>query len=236
MTTISLPIAAPEHPRPVAPYRHTALLLAILALLAVLGGRWQSAGGHASVSTTSVVSLYLSLLAAEWGLFRFVLKGLRQGGTPVAELIGRNALRARGLLQDCLLGAACWLVFHGIDVGWAHLWGADHAVSIQSLHPQEPLEIALWIAVSISAGFCEELAFRGYCQRQFAALTRSAWLGVLLQAVAFGVGHAYQGWNACLRIMLVGVLLGTLARWRGQLRAGMIGHACTDILAGLFGF
>jgi uncharacterized protein len=48
----------------------------------------------------------------------------------------------------------------------------------------------VWILVSTSAGICEEFVYRGYLQQQFAALTRSATGGLVLQAIAFGVSHA----------------------------------------------
>ena len=99
------------------------------------------------------------------------------------------------------------------------------------------MEISLWIALSISAGFCEELVFRGYLQRQFAALTGSNVIGLLLQAALFGVSHGYQGVAATVTIALFGVVYGSLALWRRSLRPGMIAHAWSDIWAGwLAGF
>ena len=100
--------------------------------------------------------------------------------------------------------------------------------------PHGPLEIALWVALSMSAGFSEELTFRGYFSAQFHALTGSAPLALVLQAVLFGVTHGYQGVRACCTITLYGLLMGLLAKVRGSLRPGMIVHAWTDIAAGIF--
>ena len=61
-------------------------------------------------------------------------------------------------------------------------------------------------------------------------------IGLALQALLFGIGHAYEGPDACLRIALYGALFGVIAMWRNSLRAGMVAHACSDITAGLFGF
>ncbi len=89
-----------------------------------------------------------------------------------------------------------------------------------------------WIPGALSAGFCEELAFRGYLQQQFQSITGSAgsagW-AVLVQAVVFGIGHLYEGMDAVARIMLFGVLFGLLALWRKSLVPGMIAHAWSDI-------
>ena len=86
----------------------------------------------------------------------------------------------------------------------------------------------------MSAGFCEEFVFRGYLQRQFTAWLGSPWIALSLQALLFGVSHGYQGFLACAHITLYGVLFGLLALWRRSLRPGMIAHAMTDILAGIF--
>ncbi|MBZ5688613.1 MAG: CPBP family intramembrane metalloprotease [Acidobacteriia bacterium] len=79
--------------------------------------------------------------------------------------------------------------------------------------------------VALSAGFCEELAFRGYLQKQFQAITGSAGLAVLFQSIAFGIGHLYEGVGPVARI----TLFGLLAIWRKSLRPGMIAHVWSDI-------
>jgi uncharacterized protein len=222
--------------RPVAPFWHTAILVGVLALIAIGGALFQRSGGASSASPhASLIPLYLSLLAAEWGLLAFVRKGSLRSGTTLKDLIGPHWQSPRGLLLDALLGTALWGVWEAVDAAWAHTLGTGHAASIGGMLPRSALEITLWVALSLSAGFCEEVAFRGYCQRQFAALTRNRGLGLVLQALLFGVAHGYQGLQACLKIVLYGALFGLLALWRKSLRPGMFGHALTDIVGGLFG-
>jgi uncharacterized protein len=55
--------------------------------------------------------------------------------------------------------------------------------------PHGGTEITLWIAFSVTADICEETIFRGYLQRQFTALTKSAPAGILLSTVAFGAAQ-----------------------------------------------
>jgi membrane protease YdiL (CAAX protease family) len=45
------------------------------------------------------------------------------------------------------------------------LSGPQHVASVDTLLPLGLVESMLWVAVSISAGICEELTFRGYLQR-----------------------------------------------------------------------
>ena len=69
-------------------------------------------------------------------------------------------------------------------------------------------ELALWIPVAASAGFCGEYIFRGYFQQQFSGLTGSAWVAVIIQAVFFGLVHGYQGAASMLVIFCLGLIFG----------------------------
>lgn len=112
------------------------------------------------------------------------------------------------------------------------IMGPDKAKSINTLLPQSTVEIVLWIVLSISAGICEEIVFRGYFQTQFAAYTNSMVAGVLLQGVVFGLGHSYQGVKQVIIITVLGILYGWFAAWRRSLRPNMIAHAWSDIYSG----
>lgn len=59
--------------------------------------------------------------------------------------------------------------------------------------PANWIEGLLAIAVASSAGFCEEIVFRGYLQRQLYALSGSVAVAVVLQAAIFRIPHMYQG-------------------------------------------
>jgi membrane protease YdiL (CAAX protease family) len=110
----------------------------------------------------------------------------------------------------------------------AHVLG-EGTNAAQGLLPRGILESLVWIPVALSAEFCEEVAFRGYLQKQFRAITGSAGWAVLFQAIVFGIGHLYEGVGPVAKITLFGVLFGLLAVWRRSLRPGMIVHAWSDI-------
>lgn len=59
---------------------------------------------------------------------------------------------------------------------------------------------------------------------------------MVVQALAFGLGHGYQGWKLMSLIAVYGLCFGLLAHWRRSLRPGMVGHALQDIAGGLGGF
>jgi membrane protease YdiL (CAAX protease family) len=238
MATIALGKIAFTSPRLIAPRWHTTLLVALFLTLALSGAFFQR---HARSQREMlqqhphVVPLYLSLIAMEWGLFVWVWRGgLRRTSTKLSELIGGKWTSAKDVMVDCVLAFGLWSVWTLVNTAWYRWLGPGRAASIQTYLPQRALEILLWIGVSISAGFCEELVFRGYFQKQFETFTHSRWVALFLQAVLFGISHGYQGIEACVKIACFGALYGLFAIWRKNLRPGMMAHAWGDILSGIF--
>ena len=138
--------------------------------------------------------------------------------------------------MDVGIALPFWVLWEGAAYGVHWLLGPSGAKTVDSLLPQSLLEVLIWIGASITAGVCEELAFRGYVQRQFQALTGSVVMAVLVQGIVFGLFHSYQGWKNVIVICVLGVLFGALAAWRRNLRANIIVHAWSDIWEGWLKF
>jgi len=124
------------------------------------------------------------------------------------------------------------VLWEGAGYAVQRLLGPSNAKSMSTLLPQSLLEILLWIVVSITAGFCEEMIFRGYLQRQLHALGGSIAGAVLGQGLVFGLFHSYQGWKNVIVISVLGIMYGVLAAWRRNLRANIAAHAWSDIWSG----
>lgn len=221
-----------QAPAPIARPRHTAVLIGIFVVAAVAGAL-QGGAGTSPTSARSAVPIYLSLIAIEWVLVWFVARGIRTSGTRIRDLIGGRWSSPIDVIRDVALAAALWLLWSGIAAVWQRLHPADPAAAVQALLPRTPLEIILWIVLSLSAGFAEELTFRGYLQRQLHAFTGSWPAAAIGQALLFGIAHGYQGAEACGRIAVYGLLFAGLAIWRRSLRPGMLAHAWTDVAAGV---
>ena len=182
---------------------------------------------------TSAVPLYLSLIVMEWALLRYVWAGVRSPkGGGLLELVGGRWNSWRDVLRDVAIAAPFWVVWEGAAKLMNFLLGPSHLESVDALLPQSLVEILLWFALSISAGICEEIIFRGYLQRQFGALTGNNAVAVIMQAILFGAAHAYQGWKPVVVITGLGALFGVLAVRCKTLRPGMIAHAWADINSG----
>jgi membrane protease YdiL (CAAX protease family) len=223
----------------IAPVWHTVLLVSIflgLTIAGVLFQRHAQSASGALQQRPNVVPLYLSVIAVEWLLVYGVWAGIHDRGLRLGDLIGGRWNSSKNVLVDIVLAIVVWVLWIGIQAGVSRIV-PSHAKSVSELLPQSFLEVVLWVATSLTAGFCEEVAFRGYFQKQFQAITRSPAAGVILQGILFGISHGYQGLRAIIMIILFGFLYGILAFRRKSLRPGIILHAWSDIYAGyLFQF
>jgi membrane protease YdiL (CAAX protease family) len=213
----------------IAPAWHTIVFIAIFVGLSVIGGFFQHAvkqQPQATVPSGSAVPGYISVVVFEWLLVLYVRMGVHKRGMRLRDLVGGRWATPRELMKDIALGAGLWAVWIGLMN--AHVLGGGTNAA-QGLLPRGILESLMWIPVALSAGFCEEVAFRGYLQKQFQAITGNAGWAVLFQAIIFGIGHLYEGVGQVARITMFGVLFGLLALWRKSLRPGMIAHAWSDI-------
>jgi membrane protease YdiL (CAAX protease family) len=119
------------------------------------------------------------------------------------------------------------------ELAWQRLFGRAPEAGIRGLLPRDTLERIAWCVVALSVGFCEEVVYRGYLQKQLAALSGRVTLGLALQAALFGIAHLEQGFGAAGRVGLYGVGLGALALFRGSLVPGIIAHVAIDLAVGL---
>ena len=217
--------------RAIASPWHSAVVLLILIGMSFAGAR---SGGLPGISAYGRAGGYLVVILSEWLTVAFIWYGVSRRGIRMAELVGGCWARPTDVLRDLGIGIA-FLIVCGIGLvnGLGHLLGVVENKAILQMLPQTRTEMILWCLMSLTAGFCEELTFRGYFQHQFSALTRSAMGGIVLQGIAFGAAHGYQGWKLMLSIAVFGTTLGLLAQWRRSLRPGMIAHFVQDAMGGL---
>ena len=104
---------------------------------------------------------------------------------------------------------------------------------VRRMLPKTPTERAVWIVVSLTAGICEEVLYRGWLLSLFAATLRSVWLGLLISSVIFGFAHTYQLRNGILGTGVLGAIFGLLFVFSGSLIPGQVLHAVIDLNNGL---
>jgi membrane protease YdiL (CAAX protease family) len=179
-----------------------------------------------------LVALYLPAIAVQWGLVAYVSR-LGRGRNFLPELLGRRWTSVARAGTDMALACAGWLLIEGAEFAFARMFGSSHGAR-SAILPLTELERVVWCAFAISAGFCEEVVYRGYLQGQLGGWTHSLNAGIFLQAVLFGLAHADQGGWAAVRLGLYGFGLGLLARYRGSLVPGILCHVGIDLATGLW--
>jgi CAAX protease family protein len=216
----------------VAPWWHTVAIVLLLAGTSVLGAR----AAHRGTAGTHHVGRYAFGICMEWGLLLLTWLGLRMKRVPFAELLGFG----RGLqawMEDLGAAAVFWIaaaiVLAAIGLALKAAGLSAPQKTLMAIAPRTPVEVLLWMVLSLSAGFCEEFVFRGYFLRQFASVGASVWLGVLCSSLLFGVSHGYEGAAGMIAITAYGAMFCVLVLARGSLRPGMIAHAWHDIFSGV---
>lgn len=97
--------------------------------------------------------------------------------------------------------------------------------------PASALERRWFAALSITAGICEELLFRGFLLRYLH--TSPFHLGLawaaLISAAAFGAHHLYQGVKGLVTTSIGALVFTAILLITGNLLAGIVLHAATDL-------
>lgn len=215
----------------VAPPWHTGVLLVI-----VFGFSFASA--HAGSLTPLGPNIgralgYIVVIIFEWAVVAFIWFGASRRGIRISDLVGGSWAHPIHILRDIAIAVTFLIVSAGVLSGLDYFLKTAPNQAIRNLLPQGPIEVILFLATSLTAGFCEELIYRGYLQRQFTALTHAVAGGIVLQATVFALSHGYQGWRFVLLIAVLATMLGVLAHWRRSLRPGMIAHALQDGVTGI---
>jgi uncharacterized protein len=104
--------------------------------------------------------------------------------------------------------------------------------SVKALLPHTPVELKLFLGMSLAAGVGEEIVFRGYLLSYFDAFVGPAG-AVLASTVIFGLGHAYQGAAGIVKTAAAGLLCAAAFVGTGSLLAPMLLHAVTDAVSGV---
>lgn len=105
----------------------------------------------------------------------------------------------------------------------------------EPLLPHTKMERRLFWGVSLTAGVCEELFYRGFLIWFLMAWMGPLWAAVLSSAI-FGAGHIYMGWMQAPKTALAGLVLAFVALASASLWPAIVLHAAMDWNAGEIGY
>ena len=80
------------------------------------------------------------------------------------------------------------------------------------------------LVVVLAGGLREELQ-RAFILRRFDQHLGGGWVGLVVFSIAFGLGHAIQGWDTVIVTGALGAFWGALYLTRGSAVAAMVSHA-----------
>lgn len=179
-------------------------------------------------------ALYQSGILTQWVLVSLLLLYWWFQGRGLAELglIWRQPWEIAGFVLALMavhLFFVLWLVLvscshiEGLNRWWPRL---RHAPG-HELVPISASQLRLWAGVSMTAGICEEILFRG-----FILWCLNHWFypgaSLLIMAIIFGLGHIYQGRRGMVQTGVVGLILGLIYVASGSLLLAMLWHTLID--------
>jgi len=182
---------------------------------------------------------YKLTMAVEWGL---------AGAIVVIWLISGRNLEALGLGASLSLrwwiGAALALLAVAILIKQAVSAKRNpddlRAIreqfgELEAMLPHTATEARSFVALSVTAGVCEEILYRGFFIAYLEPVA-GIWLAVLLSSLVFGIAHFYQGTKGVIKTGAVGLVMAGLYKLTGSLWAPIFLHAIIDIVSGHLGY
>jgi len=206
-------------------------LLLFYPLISVLGMGDDASLLLKSLNEGALIFLLITTILFQWTIY------LINYGAVYMERTGLAGLQLRQIrVVDFAWGIAFLVAANLILAGLAWLLaqvGMPMSGDIQLLIPEDAFGRVIWIAVSFTAGFCEEIAFRGYLMTRIRLLGKfQNWvIPTIVSALAFGACHYYQGIPGLIIISVYGVLFSLLYIRTGRLWPCIIAHFFQDFSA-----
>lgn len=178
---------------------------------------------------------YRRTILVQWCVAVFVVGFWLRSGRPLSTLgLGVEASRGTWIGLALTLAACGFLVAQVVMVRQQPEARAAVRAQLERLRPLLPHTAGegRWFhLLSVTAGICEEVAYRGFLMAYFGGLGVAA--AILLSTLAFGLSHTYMGRTGALRAGLVGLVVAGLYWLTGSLWASMLLHASADVTSGL---
>jgi membrane protease YdiL (CAAX protease family) len=216
------------------------LILLVLAVILPWRGRvrMKKLLAMPQVSTVERLALYASTMAFQWLAVAVVAwRAWAHGFTP--SQLGLTFQDKTRLVLAAVVGAATISALQWMNLRRAGKMAVEARGPLQALAerilPQSTVELLPYLALAITAGFCEEFLYRGFAMAALTELGLHAWLVVLSSSVLFGLAHSYQGRGGIVMTFLIGLILGTSRLAYGSLVPAIFWHSAVDVVAGTAG-
>jgi len=193
------------------------------------------AGGRDVLPTRRKLVIYATIVVTEWILVGVCALVLHRRELEIADLgLGQPGI------ETLLLGAMAAAAFSYATVVNARRfarteWDSvpSHVRKVARILPANGIESLGFVPVALTAGFCEEVLFRGFLFFAFHQIMPSVFLALAATSVVFGFAHSYQGPRGVVTTGILGGLLAALYWYSGSLWPGIALHAIIDLASGI---
>ena len=210
---------------------HVSLMLLVAGLGSLLAAR------GALVTTpmpnvSRILFVYLPTVIVSWSMAFYCFRIGRKKNV-LSELVGKRWTTPARALVDLLLGFSLLVFIDGSETIYSHFSHVSSNPAVLAILPQTISEnTCAWVVLASSVGFCEEVIYRGYLRTQFTGFFNSLTVGVVVQALLFGIAHGEQGIATAIRFAIYGIGFGLIAVKRRSLLAGIACHIAIDLSSG----
>ena len=191
------------------------------------------------------IATYLWNIGLQWLLTAGALVVWITAGRPVAGL----GLGVEGVWAGWRFWTSC-----GVVAVIAGMLTAQYVLALRSVThrrtlrrqleqtapfaPRSGREMRTFAALSLTAGVCEEILYRGFLIWYVATFTGAdsktgIGTAIVLAAAVFATGHLYQGAAGAGKVFVLGLVAGALYVLAGSLWLVMFLHAYIDLAGGL---
>jgi membrane protease YdiL (CAAX protease family) len=172
-------------------------------------------------------SFWSSIAVLHWGSVAIVVLMLKRAGGRLADIgLEFSRIKVAAMIGVPLAVGLALTLLH-------EAWGASDGQRsvISAVLPATLGERLFWIFVSVTAGFCEELIYRGFSIRMLQRHKMQTWLAVGLATLAFVFMHGFTvlAPSSFLFISIAGLLFSALFLWRRSIAPGICLHALIDV-------
>ena len=174
---------------------------------------------------------YIFTIIFQWIIFFLIYFTVVREKTFLAG-IGLIKIRSMDFAWSIALLGMLFLIATGFSYLLTQI-GLPPKGELSFLLPQETTGKFIWVIVSFTAGFCEEVIFRGYLMTRLRLLGKfKSWIiPIIVSSLAFGFPHLYQGIHGFLIITVLGVLFALIYIRTRSIWPCIIAHFFLDFLA-----
>lgn len=168
----------------------------------------------------------ISTLSLHWLSTALTIYVTRKNGHTLADYGLSVSPRSAVLIVAVLVLLGLAIIFFRQLVPYA-----GEAADREDLIPINLSERLMWLATALSAGFCEELIYRGFGINVLRWQGLRTWQAVILATLSFVFIHGIAAVFAFPAYFVVGLGFAALYLWRNNLLPVMLVHALIDMSA-----